>query len=308
MRLVVALGGNALGNTPEEQKQIVTGTASALSKIVELGNELIVTHGNGPQVGMIDLAFDASSREGATPKMPFPECNAMSQAYIGYHLQKSIYEQLRIRGIEKQVVTLVTQVLIDKNDPAFENPTKPIGGYYTAAEAEVLEKEKGYIMKDMGERGYRRIVASPMPVDIVERDSVKALIASGAVVITVGGGGIPVYRNGNHLQGVSAVIDKDYASEKVAELTDADAFIILTAVDKVSINFGKEDQVDFDTMTVSQAEQFIKEGQFGKGSMLPKVQAAMRFVKKSGKPAIIAGLSHAAEAIEGLSGTRILPD
>lgn len=163
-------------------------------------------------------------------------------------------------------------------------------------------------MKDMGERGYRRIVASPMPVDIVERDSVKALIASGAVVITVGGGGIPVYRNGNHLQGVSAVIDKDYASEKVAELTDADAFIILTAVDKVSINFGKEDQVDFDTMTVSQAEQFIKEGQFGKGSMLPKVQAAMRFVKKSGKPAIIAGLSHAAEAIEGLSGTRILPD
>lgn len=306
MRLVVALGGNALGSTPEEQKNIVTGTANALSKIVEMGNELIVTHGNGPQVGMIDLAFDVSSCQGATPKMPFPECNAMSQAYIGYHLQQSIYEQLKARGIDKQVVTLVTQVLVDEKDSAFRVPTKPIGGYYSKAEADKLTEEKGYIMKDMGEKGFRRIVASPMPIDIVERESVMGLIKMGAVVITVGGGGIPVIKKENHLQGISAVIDKDFASAKVAELTDADSFIILTAVDKVSVNFGKPNQRDLDTMTIAEAERYIEECQFGKGSMLPKVQAALMFVKRKRKPAIIAGLNNVAAALEGKSGTRIV--
>jgi len=306
MKIVVALGGNALGNTSAEQKEIVKVTAAALADVIEAGNTLVVAHGNGPQVGMINLAFDIA--EGATDKvsaMEFPECGAMSQGYIGYHLQNALANELAKRNINKPVVTLVTQVLVNTDDPAFENPTKPIGGYYSAEEAKALEENKGFVMREIPGKGMRRVVPSPIPEGIVEIEAVKSLVESGAVVITVGGGGIPVVKTHNGLEGVAAVIDKDYASAKLAELISADDLVILTAVDKVAINFGKEDEQSLDSITVKEAEKYAEEGQFGKGSMLPKVNAAVSFVKRTGRRAIIASLENAKEAIEGRSGTFI---
>jgi len=308
MKLVVALGGNALGNTPEEQKMLVKSTAKAIVDLIEQGNSVVVTHGNGPQVGMINLAFEAASKSSENvPAMPFPECGAMSQGYIGYHLQTALQTELKNRNIVKPVAAVVTQVVVDKNDKGFTNPTKPIGAYCDKAKAEKQEKESGYVMRDFGAKGYRRVVASPLPVDIVEIDAVKTLLKNDCVVITVGGGGIPVVKEGNEYEGVPAVIDKDFASALVAKLIDADELVILTAVDKVAVDYGKPTQKDLDILTVSEAEKYMGEDQFGKGSMQPKVTAAVNFVKSGkGKQAIIANLEKAELAIKGKSGTKVI--
>lgn len=307
-KIVVALGGNALGNTPYEQIEAVRRTAKPIVDLVEEGHEVVISHGNGPQVGMINLAMDVASKSAAaTPEMPFPECGAMSQGYIGYHLQNAIREELLNRGLDNPVSTIITQVLVDKNDPAFENPTKPVGAFYTKEEAEKLTIEKGFVMKEDAGRGYRRVVPSPLPIDIAEKETIKTLIRNEQVVIAVGGGGIPVYEEGNKLIGVSAVIDKDFASAKLAEILEADYLIILTAVEKVAINFGKEDEVWLSQITIDEAEKYIEEGQFAPGSMLPKIKAAMMFASSmKGRKALITSLEKAAEGIEGKTGTKIV--
>ncbi|MTI49363.1 carbamate kinase [Sporosalibacterium faouarense] len=306
-KIVVALGGNALGKTPEEQLQLVKNTAKPIVDLIEKGNEVIIAHGNGPQVGMINLAMETASKsEANTPEMPFPECGAMSQGYIGYHLQNAIREELLNRKINRPVATVVTQVIVDKDDQAFTNPTKPIGAFYTEEEGKKLKEEKGYDMVEDAGRGWRRVVPSPMPVDVAEKETVKTLVDNGHIVITVGGGGIPVVAEGNSLVGVPAVIDKDFASEKIAEILDADYFVILTAVEKVAINFGKPEQKELDKMTVAEAKKYIEEGHFAPGSMLPKVKAVMKFAEsKPGRQAIIASLEKAGEALNGESGTVI---
>lgn len=307
-RIVVALGGNALGNNPVEQLALVKETAKPLVDLIAEGHELIIAHGNGPQVGMINLAMDAAANSAAsTPEMPFPECGAMSQGYIGYHLQNAIYEELANRNINKTVAAIVTQVEVDANDPAFKNATKPIGRFYTKEEADELVATKGFTMKEDAGRGYRRVVASPKPVDIVEKDLVRSVVEQGFIAITVGGGGIPVVKQGNTLVGVPAVIDKDFASAKLAEILDADYLFILTAVDRVMINYNKPDCKALETMTLAEAKQYIAEGHFAPGSMLPKVQAAMSFVQSGdNRQAIIASLEKAALALKGESGTKVI--
>ena len=305
-KLVIALGGNALGNTPYEQLALVTETAQPIVDLIEAGNQVVIAHGNGPQVGMINLAMStAANAKAIKSDMPFPECGAMSQGYIGYHLQNSIRNELKARGIDKSVATVVTQVLVDENDPAFQHPTKPIGAFYSKEEADRIAAEKGYTMIEDAGRGYRQVVPSPKPVDVVEKDMVNTLIDAGHVVITVGGGGIPVIEKEGKLLGVPAVIDKDFASAKLAELVNADALVILTAVDRVSINWGKPNQTALETMTCEEAERYCKEGHFAPGSMLPKVQAAMSFARTGGE-AIIASLENAAAALRGESGTKIV--
>ncbi|WP_459128975.1 carbamate kinase [Guggenheimella bovis] len=301
-RIVVALGGNALGNNAKEQRELVRETAKPIVDLISEGHEVIIAHGNGPQVGMINLAFDNPQMA----EMPFPECGAMSQGYIGFHLQNAIREELKNRSIDKPVSTIITQVIVDKNDPAFQNPTKPIGSFMTKEAAEALAKEKGFTVKEDAGRGYRRVVASPKPVDVVEKETVSALLKEGQVVVTVGGGGIPVIQEGNHLEGVAAVIDKDFASEKLAELVDADYLIILTAVEKVALNFGKPDEKWLDQVSVSEIEGYIAENHFAKGSMLPKVEACVQFAKsKPGRKALITSLEKAKEGIAGQTGTTI---
>ena len=305
-RIVVALGGNALGNNPVEQIQAVSNTAHALLGLIEQGNEIIITHGNGPQVGMIQNAFAAAHDAIGTPEMPLPECGAMSQGYIGYHLQNAIGNELASRGMNKDVATVVTQVLVDEADPAFQHPTKPVGAFYDKETADRIAAEKGYTMVEDAGRGYRQVVPSPKPIDVIEKNTVKALVDNGTVVITVGGGGIPVVRKDGKLYGTPAVIDKDFASAKLAELLDADMLVILTAVEKVAINFGKPDQKGLDTLTPDEARKYIDEKQFAPGSMLPKVQAAMSFAEsKPGRVALITLLEKAAEGIEGKTGTRV---
>ena len=305
-KLVIALGGNALGNTPYEQLKLVQETAKPIVDLIEAGNQVIIAHGNGPQVGMINLAMStAANAKAIKSDMPFPECGAMSQGYIGYHLQNSIQNELKARGLKKSVATVVTQVLVDEADPAFSHPSKPIGAFYSKEEADRIAAEKGYTMVEDAGRGYRQVVPSPKPVDVVEKDMVNTLIDAGHVVITVGGGGIPVIEKDGKLVGVPAVIDKDFASAKLAELVKADALVILTAVDRVSINWGKPNQKSLESMTCEQAEQYCKEGHFAPGSMLPKVQAAMSFARTGGE-AIIASLENAAAALRGESGTKIV--
>lgn len=305
-KLVIALGGNALGNTPYEQLKLVTGTAKPIVDLIEAGNQVVIAHGNGPQVGMINLAMStAAAAKAIKSDMPFPECGAMSQGYIGYHLQNSIQNELKARGIKKSVATVVTQVLVDENDPAFQHPTKPIGAFYSREEADKIAAEKGYTMIEDAGRGYRQVVPSPKPVDVVEKDMVNTLIDAGHVVITVGGGGIPVVEKEGKLVGVPAVIDKDFASAKLAELVHADALVILTAVDRVAINWGRPNQQSLERMTCAEAEQYCKEGHFAPGSMLPKVQAAMSFARTGGE-AIIASLENAAAALRGESGTKVV--
>ncbi|MCK8059297.1 MULTISPECIES: carbamate kinase [unclassified Fusibacter] len=307
-KIVVALGGNALGNTPEEQLSLVLNTAKPIVDLIEHGHEVILAHGNGPQVGMINLAMSTSANsEAKTPEMPFPECGAMSQGYIGYHLQNAIREELLNRGLNVPVATVITQVIVDKDDQAFQNPTKPIGAFYSEEEAKMLIETKGYQMKEDSGRGWRRVVASPKPVDVAEKETVKALVDHGHVVISVGGGGIPVIAEGNKLIGVPAVIDKDFASAKLAEILDADYLIILTAVDQVAINFGKENEKWLSSLSLEEANQYIEEGHFAPGSMLPKVQAAMAFAaSKPGRKALITSLERAEEGIEGKTGTVIV--
>ncbi|WP_447879873.1 carbamate kinase [Serratia fonticola] len=305
-KIVLALGGNALGEGLAEQMQAVKTTARAIVDLIEHGHQVVVTHGNGPQVGMINLAFEAAAKsEAHTPMLPMSVCVALSQGYIGYDLQNALREELLDRNIVKPVATLITQVIVNGSDPAFLNPTKPIGSFFTKAEASQLTKN-GYNMVEDAGRGYRRVVASPKPIDIVEKETVRAMMEAGQVVITAGGGGIPVIREGNHLRGASAVIDKDWASAKLAEMIDADMLIILTAVEKVAINFGKPNEQWLEQLSIADAQRFIEEGHFAKGSMLPKVEAAVAFAEsKPGRQALITVLSNAQQGIEGKTGTVI---
>lgn len=306
-KIVVALGGNALGNTPKEQLELVKQTAVPIVDLIEAGHEVVIAHGNGPQVGMINLAMENSSQmTGKTPDMDFPECGAMSQGYIGYHLQNAVREELKKRDIPKPVATVITQVIVDPADPAFGNPTKPIGAFYTEAEARQLTLEKQYVMKEDAGRGWRRVVPSPLPVDVAERETIETLVRNDHVTIAVGGGGIPVVKEGYGLKGVAAVIDKDFASAKLAEILDADYIIILTAVDQVAIHYGKPEEKWLNKLSVNEAMQYIEEGHFAPGSMLPKVQAAIQFANsKVGRKALITSLERAVEGIEGKTGTVI---
>ena len=309
-RIVIALGGNALQEagkpaTAKSQLEVVEKTSAYIADIIEAGYDVVIAHGNGPQVGRIVLQNESASH--VTPAMPFDVCGAMSQGYIGYHIQQGLSKVLRQWGVDKQVVTVVTQVVVDQNDPKFQNPSKPIGPFYTQEEAEKIAAEKGYVMKEDAGRGYRRVVASPLPVKIVELDAVKALESAGFVVVTVGGGGIPVIQNEDGtLTGTAAVIDKDLASEKLAEDLDADALVILTAVENVSIHYKKPDQQDLTALTVADAKKYIAAGEFAPGSMLPKVEAAMKFAQsKPGRLCIITSLEKAVDALNGAAGTTV---
>jgi carbamate kinase len=312
-RIVVALGGNALQANPkdisaEAQLETCHETAKAIVDLIEDGNEVIIAHGNGPQVGQIVATYEsANSVDPSKPVMPFPECGAMSQGYIGYHLQQAIREEMRKRNINKSIAAIVTQVVVDKDDPGFKNPTKPVGSFFTEEQAKKLMAEKGYVMKEDAGRGWRRVVASPMPIAVVEEPIIKTLVDAGHVVITVGGGGVPVIqKEDGSLEGVAAVIDKDLASEKIAELLDADELVILTAVEQVAINFNKPDQKNLSHITVAEAEKYAEEGHFAPGSMLPKVKAAIMFANsKPGRKAIITSLEKAREALAGKTGTVI---
>lgn len=306
-RIVIALGGNALGSTLSKQYAAVRLTAKVIIDLVEAGHEVIITHGNGPQVGMINNAMTALMHEDpAQTYTPLSVCGAMSQAYIGYDLQNTLHEELLNRGMEKTVVTVVTQVVVDVADPAFTAPSKPIGKFLSKEDAEALAEKAGYLIKEDAGRGYRRYVPSPKPVDIVEVEAISALCASGCIVICCGGGGIPVVKEGNHLKGVSAVIDKDFAGELLAEKLDADLLVILTAVEKVAVNFRKENEKWLSDLTPDEAMHYIDEGQFAPGSMLPKVEAAVEFVKSMpGRTALITLLEKASEGISGATGTRV---
>ncbi len=312
-RVVVALGGNALQDpdrppTSEEQLASAKHTAVSIVSLIKAGYDVIIAHGNGPQVGRIVLASEYAAD--VTPIIPFPECAAMSQGYIGYHLQQAIQEELRKEGIEKPVASLVTQVVVDKSDPAFKTPTKPIGAFYTEDEAKEIETEKGYHMMEDAGRGWRRVVASPRPIDVVESQAIKTLVDGGVLTITVGGGGIPVIKKQDgSLEGIPAVIDKDFAAEKLAELMDAEMIVILTGVEQVAINFNKPNQKSLDKINLEEAQQYIEEGHFAPGSMLPKVEAAMAFAKSQpGRKAIITLLDKAVEALEGKTGTIIVDE
>ena len=303
-RYVVSLGGNALGNNAEEQKELLKGVAKPIVELIKDGHEVIIVHGNGPQVGMINLAFtDAKS----VPDMPFPECGAMSQGYIGFHIQNAIDNELKEQNIQRNVVTVVSQVLVDKNDPLFQSPSKPVGAFYSESEAKKITEEMGYTMKEDAGRGYRRVVASPLPIDIIEKESISELVSNGHVVICAGGGGIPVIKNERGLiEGIAAVIDKDYASAKVAELVDADYLVILTAVENVYIDFNMATERKLENVTVDEMKEYMKGDYFAKGSMYPKVNACVMFLtEKLGKTAIISSLAAAEKAFKGETGTII---
>ena len=306
-KIVIALGGNALGSNLAEQKVAVAKTAEVIVDLVEQGHELIVTHGNGPQVGMIQRAMDELVLTSKDYKqIPLPTSVAMSQGYIGIDLQNAIKFELFRRGIDKKVSTILAQVEVDPKDPAFKNPTKPIGRFMTKAEAEEMEKDGVSVMEDAG-RGYRVVVASPMPMRIRELETVKTLLNAGHIVITCGGGGIPVISDSDgKLVGVNAVIDKDNASSLLASKLEADYLVILTAVEKVAVNFGKPNQEWLSDLSVEQAQEYIKQEQFAKGSMLPKVEAAIRFAESGeGRNALITLLYKAADGIAGKTGTVI---
>lgn len=304
--IVMALGGNALGANLAEQMAAVKSTSRSIVDLIEQGHRVVVTHGNGPQVGMIDTAFEAAAMtEAHTPHLPMSVCVALSQGYIGYDLQNALREELLDRGLQVPVASLITQVIVDEHDPAFKDPTKPIGSHFSRNEAEVMMRN-GYVMKEDAGRGWRRVVASPKPLDVVEKETVRAMVQAGQLAIAVGGGGIPVVRQGNHLKGASAVVDKDLASAKLAEMIDADLLIILTAVERVALNFGKPDQRWLDRLSVDEARLYMSEGHFAKGSMLPKVQAAVEFAdSRPGRSTLITLLAKAKDGIEGRTGTRI---
>lgn len=313
MKIVLALGGNALqkdskDKSAEGQLQTCRETAVSVANLIEDGHSVSIVHGNGPQVGQILASIEAAHKvNNENPLFPFDVVGAFSEGYIGYHLQNSIREELLKRGIKKSVDTIVTQVIVDKNDSGFKNPTKPIGSFYSKEEAEKLERENGYVMKEDAGRGYRRVVASPKPIDIVEKEAIKTMVDNGFVVIACGGGGIPVIEEGERLAGVPAVIDKDFAAEKLSEILNADALLILTAVDKVCVNFNKPNQMALDEINLETVDKYIEEGQFAPGSMLPKVEACKKFVQSGDdKIAIISSLSKAREALRGEAGTRII--
>ena len=305
-RIVIALGGNALGNTLPEQMTAVKITARAIVDLIQEDCEVIVAHGNGPQVGMVNNAMLALTHEDPEqPNTPLSVCVAMSQAYIGYDLQNALREELLNRNITNiPVATMITQVRVDAADPAFEKPSKPIGKFVSAEQAEFMKKSFNYDMIEDSERGYRRVVASPKPAEIVEIDTIRTMVDAGNLVIACGGGGIPVIREGNHLRGASAVIDKDFASCLLAKELDADYLIILTAVEQVALNFGKPDEKWLSEVSIDEAKQYISEGHFAPGSMLPKVQAAVDFAEsKPGRTALITLLEKSRDAIQGKTGT-----
>jgi carbamate kinase len=303
-KYVISLGGNALGNDPKSQKELLKHVSEAILPLIKEGHDIVLVHGNGPQVGMINLAFNEST---STPMMPFAECGAMSQGYIGFHIQNALINLIEKEHLNRKVTTLVTQVLVDQNDPRFKNPSKPIGSFYSKEEADGLSKSLGYDMVEDAGRGYRRVVPSPLPVDVIEKESLLALLEKHHIVISGGGGGIPVVKDAEGYHGVDAVIDKDFASAKIAEIIKADALIILTAVDHVYLNFNEPNQIKLEKIHVDELEMLIKENHFKKGSMLPKVQACISFVKHSGHKAIIASLDQAYDAIVHHKGTEILP-
>ncbi|NGC78064.1 carbamate kinase [Lactobacillus reuteri] len=305
-KVVVALGGNALGKSPEEQLKLVKNTASSLIGLIAAGNQVVISHGNGPQVGAINLGMNFAAENGKTAAFPFPECGAMSQGYIGYHLQQSLENELHRRWMNKSVATIVTQIAVDPNDPAFENPSKPVGDFYTKEQADEIAKEKGYTFKEDAGRGYRQVVPSPLPMKIMELDSIKTLIDADKLVIAGGGGGVPVIISDKGLEGVPAVIDKDRSSALLADNINADKLIILTAVDHVYINYGKPDEKALKTLNVAEAQQYMKEDQFAAGSMLPKIEACLSFVE--GHPereALITSLDGLDDALAGKVGTVI---
>lgn len=308
-KIVIALGGNALGKSPKEQLNLLEKVAKIIVDLVKEGNQIVLTHGNGPQVGQILLAMEYSSNgEVKTPAMPFAECGSMSQGYIGYQLQQSVQDELERQGIKKDCATLITQVLVDSNDSAFQNPTKPIGMFYTKEEADVIADEKGYVMVEDSGRGYRRVVPSPKPIDIIEKNIIKQLVDNDNIVIAVGGGGIPVVKNNKIelLEGTDAVIDKDRSSALLAKQIEADMLLILTAVDKVCLNYNTTNQKELDKITLEEAYKYIEEGQFAKGSMLPKIEACLDFIKNTtNTKAIITSLDKASLALLGKTGTVI---
>ena len=309
IKVVIALGGNALEEkglppTSQSQMNVVAKTSEYIADLSASGYELAIVHGNGPQVGRILLATEAASH--VTPALPFDVCGAMSQGYIGYHIQQALRKSLEKRNRHLPVVTVITQMVVDENDPAFANPTTPIGPCYTEAEARALVKEKGYVMKEDAGRGWRRVVASPEPLEIVEIDTIKTLWDS-TITVTCGGGGIPVVHNADgSLRGVAAVIDKDLAAERLAEGMEADILMILTEVEQVCLNFNTPQQKALGSVRIDEAKQYIAEGHFAPGSMLPKMQAAIRFAEsKPGRRAIITSLYKAGDALSGRTGTVI---
>ena len=307
--IVIALGGNALGANLPEQMEAVKKTSKAIADLIGDGDRVVIAHGNGPQVGMIQNAFTELVRSDPARYIPVPlsVCVAMSQGYIGYDLQNFLREELRNRGISLDVATVLTQVEVDPEDPAFQHPTKPIGAFMTKEEADALVKERDYMVTEDAGRGYRRVVASPAPMSIVEIGTIRSLVESDHVVIACGGGGIPVFKTeGHHLKGAAAVIDKDFAARTMAKQLDADILIILTAVEKVAIHFGTPEQRDLDTLTPDEARKYIADGEFAPGSMLPKVQAALDFAEsKPGRISLITLLEKAGDGIAGRTGTRI---
>ena len=308
-RIVLALGGNALGSTPESQRESVKETAKTIVGLMQDGYDVTIGHGNGPQVGMIHQAMDiASAQEEGIPPMPFPECGAMSQGYIGYHLQQAIRQEMRRHGIHREVVSLITQVVVDPQDPAFARPSKPIGRFYSRQEALRQQQERGFAFMEDAGRGYRRVVPSPQPQRIVELPAVQHLLEHGDVVITVGGGGIPVVETPQGYQGVAAVVDKDQSSACLAQAIGAQFLVILTAVDRVCIHYRQPNQQEIPRMTAAAAQEYIAQGHFAPGSMLPKVEACLSFVKANpqGK-AVITSLGKAKQALSGETGTWILP-
>jgi carbamate kinase len=307
-RIVIALGGNALGDNLKEQMEAVQTTAKAIADLAQAGHEIVVVHGNGPQVGMINTAFETASKaDHHFPVLPMSVCVALSQGYIGYDLQNALRKEFDARKIQIPVATIITQVEVDPADKAFDKPTKPVGGFMTEQEAQKLKEQHIPVMEDAG-RGWRRVVASPKPVRILETQTVKAMLGAGQIPIAAGGGGIPVaLKDDGQYHGMSAVIDKDFASAQLAGELGADMLIILTAVEKVAVNFGKPDQKWLDTLSIADAEKYIAENQFAKGSMLPKVEAAISFVRANPEhSALITELKKAQEGIEGKTGTRIV--
>lgn len=305
-KIVVALGGNALGKSPEEQLKLVKNTAKSLVGLVSAGHKVVITHGNGPQVGAINLGMNYAAEHGQTAAFPFPECGAMSQGYIGYHLQQSLQNELHQQWLHKDVISVVTQVEVDPTDAAFQNPTKPVGAFYSESDAKQIEHDKGYVFKEDAGRGWRQVVPSPLPKSIIELNSINDLIEADNLVIAGGGGGVPVAKTELGLKGVPAVIDKDRTSALLADNIDADQLIILTAVDEVYINFGKENQQVLRHLSNDEAKQYINDGQFAAGSMLPKIEACLDFVSTNPhRTALITSLDHLDDALAGKVGTII---
>lgn len=303
-KIVIAFGGNALGNNPKEQQALIKKAVKNVVPLVKEGHQIIIGHGNGPQVGVINLAFEDSYANEDIPYMPFPECTAMSQGYIGYHLQKGLRDVLEEEGLEKKIVTIVTQVVVDKLDPSFKNPTKPVGPFYSKRMAEKLMAESGEKYIEDAGRGYRKVVASPKPLEIVEIETVKDLIKTGHIVIAGGGGGVPIYKQ-NEAKGANAVIDKDLVSALMAKELDADRLIILTNVEQAQLHYGTPQATKVGSISLEEAKQYVEEGHFAKGSMLPKIQAAMNFVEATGKKAVITSLTNLKNALDGINVTEI---